>query len=196
MSLRLWKPLAHALCAAPLLWLAWAFWRDRLGFNPVEAITHSTGDWALRFLLLSLAVTPLRRATGWVQLISFRRMLGLWAFAYAAVHLLIWAWLDRLFDAREMWTDITKRRFVTAGIAAFLCMLPLAFTSTRGWIQRLGRRWTQIHRLAYAAALAAVTHYWWLVKSDIRLPLLYALILAVLLGARLRFRYGPSRTAP
>lgn len=196
MSLRLWKPLAHALCAAPLLWLAWAFFKDRLGFNPVEAITHSTGDWALRFLLLSLAVTPLRRAAGWAHLIAFRRMLGLWAFGYATAHLLIWAWLDRLFDTREMWTDVTKRRFVTAGIAAFLCMLPLAFTSTRGWIRRLGRRWTQIHRLAYAAALAAVVHYWWLVKSDVRLPLLYALILALLLGARLWFRYGPSRTTP
>jgi sulfoxide reductase heme-binding subunit YedZ len=165
---------------APLIWLA----ANDLGANPIERITHFTGDWALRFLLLSLAVTPARRLLGWNGLIAYRRMLGLFAFFYALLHLTTFVVLDHFFDWHEIVADVYKRPYVTAGMTAFACLLPLAVTSTRGWIRRLGRRWTQLHRLAYVAAAAAVTHYWWLVKSDISAPRRYAIILAVLLGVR------------
>lgn len=187
------KPIVFVLCVAPAVWLAWGAWKDMLGVNPIETITRSTGDWTLRFLLLTLAITPLRRARGWSDLIAFRRMLGLWAFFYGCLHLMTWVWLDRFFDVREMWIDLTKRRFIMAGMTGFAAMVPLAFTSTRGWIRRLGRNWTRLHRLVYVAAAAGVVHYWWLVKSDIRLPLLYGVLLAILLGAR---AWGPlSRRA-
>jgi methionine sulfoxide reductase heme-binding subunit len=165
---------------APLIWLA----AHDFGANPIERITHFTGDWALRFLLLSLAVTPARRLLGWNGLIAYRRMLGLFAFFYALLHLSTFVVLDHFFDWHEIVADVYKRPYVTAGMTAFACLLPLAVTSTRGWIRRLGRRWTQLHRLAYAAAAAAVVHYWWLVKADISAPRRYAVILAVLLGVR------------
>ena len=177
----------------PVTWLAVATWHDALGANPIEKITHVTGDWALRFLLLSLAVTPLRRMVRWNELITYRRMLGLFAFFYAVLHLCTFVVLDHYFDWPAIVADVYKRPYVTAGATSFLCLLPLAMTSTRGWIRRLGRRWTTLHRLAYVAAVAAVFHYWWLVKADVRQPLWYAAALAVLLAVRAVYRAVASR---
>lgn len=156
-----------------------------LGPNPIEFITHFTGDWTLRFLLITLTVTPLRNLLNRPQLTRFRRMLGLFAFFYAMCHLFTWAWLDKAFDPGEMWKDILKRWYITVGMAALLGMVPLAITSTAGWVRRLGyKRWQKLHRLVYFSGIAGVAHYYLLVKSDVRLPLMYAGILAVLLGYR------------
>lgn len=159
-----------------------------LGANPIETVTHVTGEWALRLLLASLAVTPLRRLTGWSALAPCRRTLGLLGFAYACAHLATFVGLDHFFDARSIAEDVLERPYVTAGTAAFLCLVPLAVTSTRGWQRRLGARWVRLHRLVYVAAVAAVIHYLWLVKADLRAPLLHAAVLGVLLAARLRRR--------
>ena len=180
----------------PVAWLLAAAYRGDLGANPIETITHRTGDWALRFLLISLAVTPLRRLLGWNGAVAYRRMLGLFAFLYAVLHLATFVVLDHFFDWQEILADVYKRPYVTAGSMAFLCLLPLAVTSTRGWIRRLGRRWTALHRLVYVAATAAVVHYWWLVKADVRLPRWYAGILIVLLGVRVAYWLRPARSAP
>jgi sulfoxide reductase heme-binding subunit YedZ len=158
--------------------------QDDLTANPIEYITRDTGDWTMRFLLITLAITPLRRLLRQPDLIRFRRMLGLFAFFYGVLHLITWAWLDKFFDLPEMWADVAKRRFITMGMLGFLLMLPLAITSTKGWIRRLGKKWQRLHRLIYVSAAAGVIHYYWLVKSDIRMPLTYAVILLLLLGLR------------
>ncbi|HSP98854.1 MAG TPA: protein-methionine-sulfoxide reductase heme-binding subunit MsrQ [Candidatus Dormibacteraeota bacterium] len=173
-----------ALALLPAAWLAVGAWRDALGANPIEAITHATGLWGLRFLLASLAITPLRRLSGWNWLISYRRTLGLLAFTYAMLHVATFVVLDHYFDWTAIVADVRKRPYVTAGALAFTCLVPLALTSTRGWIRRLGKRWTTLHRLAYVAAIAVVIHYWWLVKADVRAPLWYGAALALLLLAR------------
>ena len=165
--------------------------RDSLGANPIEAIQHDTGSWALRLLFASLAVTPLRRLAGWAFLAPYRRSLGLLAFGYASLHLLTYAVLDLGLDWREITEDVWERPYVTAGLTAFLCLLPLALTSTRSWQRRLGRRWTRLHRLVYVAAAAAVTHFLWGAKADVREPLLWAAALALLLGARVWNRLRP-----
>lgn len=187
------KLFVFALCAVPGVYLIYGAFTDSLGANPIESITHSTGNWTLRFLLITLAVTPARRLLKQPDLIRFRRMFGLWAFFYGFLHLMTWAWLDKFFDPSEMIDDIVKRRFITAGMIGFALMIPLALTSTTGWIHRLGKNWTRLHRLIYISAAAGVIHYWWLVKSDIRLPLMYGAILAVLLLLRL---FKPSRRIP
>ena len=155
-----------------------------LGADPVAAITHATGDWALRLLLLTLAMTPLRRLAGQPWPIRFRRLLGLYAFFYACLHLATYLVLDLGGYWAQLFADIAKRPYITVGFTAWLLLLPLAVTSTRGWIRRLGRRWGQLHKAVYAAACLGVLHFLWLVKSDVREPLLYAGVLAVLLGAR------------
>jgi sulfoxide reductase heme-binding subunit YedZ len=160
-----------------------------LGADPVQAITHATGDWALRFLLASLAMTPLRRLTGAAWPLRFRRLLGLYAFVWACLHLATYLVLDLGGWWAQVFEDIVDRPFITVGFAAWLLLLPLAVTSTRGWMRRLGRRWGQLHRLVYACAVLAVLHFFWLVKSDLREPLLYAAVLAVLLGVRLAWRW-------
>jgi sulfoxide reductase heme-binding subunit YedZ len=170
---------------APAALLAWRAANGALGANPIEAATHATGDWALRLLLATLALTPLRRLFGWHGAIAYRRLLGLAAFGYASVHFAIWAVLDLGLDGAAIVDDVAERPFVTAGFGAFLLLAPLALTSTRGWMRRLGRRWAQLHRLAYLAAALAVLHHLWLVKADLRAPLLHAAVLAVLLAARL-----------
>ena len=176
----------YAAVLAPAAWLVWRAARGALGTNPVETITHVTGDWALRFLLLSLAISPARRLFGWNALIHYRRAIGLTAFGYAALHVATYAALDLGFDWSAVLEDLRKRPYIAAGATAFACLVPLAITSTRGWIRRLGgRRWARLHRLVYVAACAAVVHYWWLVKADVRTPAVYALLLAVLLLARL-----------
>jgi methionine sulfoxide reductase heme-binding subunit len=178
------KPAVFLLCLVPFAFLAKAALRNGLGANPIEYITHFTGDWTLRFLLITLSITPFRKLLRQPDLIRFRRMLGLFAFFYGFLHLMTWMWLDKFFDPREMTADVVKRRFITAGMTGFALMIPLAVTSTQGWIRRLGKNWTRLHRLIYVSAFAGVVHYWWLVKSDIRLPLMYGVILAALLGLR------------
>jgi methionine sulfoxide reductase heme-binding subunit len=186
MSIRHGKVVLFVAALGPVAWLGWGAWAGALGANPIETITHETGIWTLRFLVLTLAVTPLRRITGWNGLIRFRRMVGLFAFFYGTLHLLTYLWLDQFFDWAGIVKDVYKRPFITAGATAFLVMLPLALTSTAGMIRRLGgRAWRRLHRLVYLAAAAGVVHYWWLVKADIRRPRNYAILVAALLAYRL-----------
>ncbi len=175
------KPFVFVACLVPLAMLATGALRGRLGANPIEKITHQTGDWTLILLLLTLAITPLRRITGINELIAFRRMLGLFAFFYGTLHFFTYIWLDKFFDTHEIVKDVYKRPFITAGFTGFVLMIPLAITSTKGWIRRLGKKWVVLHRLIYASAIAGVVHYIWLVKKDVRKPLIYAAILALLL---------------
>lgn len=169
----------------PLAWLIWAAFNDQLGANPIEKITHETGTWTLRFLLITLSVTPLRVLSGWNGIIRFRRMTGLFAFFYGSLHFTTYIWLDQFFDWGAMVKDVAKRPFITLGFTAFVLLIPLAATSTAGMVRRLGgRRWQLLHRLIYFSATCGVVHYWWLVKADIRLPMLYAAILTVLLTFR------------
>jgi sulfoxide reductase heme-binding subunit YedZ len=187
-----------ALGLLPLTGLAIGAANDGLGANPIEAITHETGQWGLRLLLATLAVTPLRRWLGWAWLAPYRRTLGLLCFTYACTHFATWALFDLGLDPGAMAEDVAKRPFVSAGLATLVCLAPLAITSTRGWMRRLGRHWTRLHRLIYLAALLAVLHFWWGVKADVREPFACAAVLALLFGARLRARAAtlPSRTAP
>jgi sulfoxide reductase heme-binding subunit YedZ len=183
--IRWFKPFVFLACLAPLAHLSWKGYSGNLGANPIEVITHSTGDWTLIFLLVTLSVTPLRKLTRQPWLIRFRRMFGLFAFFYGALHFVTYIWLDKFFDLQEMLADVAKRRFITAGFTAFLLLIPLAITSTSGWIRRLGgKRWQALHRLIYISAVAGVIHYIWLVKADLTKPLQYGLVLGLLLGYR------------
>ncbi len=188
------KPAVLLLSLAPLAAMVVSVLGGTLP-NPIEYITHGTGDWTLRFLLITLAISPLRRLLGMPDLIRFRRMLGLTAFFYGCLHLTTWLWLDKFFHLQAMVDDVVKRRFITMGMLGFALMIPLAITSTKGWIRRLGKNWSRLHRLAYVSALAGVIHYWWLVKSDIRLPLTYGLILSLLFGLRIMSARKPARVA-
>jgi methionine sulfoxide reductase heme-binding subunit len=180
--LRRFKLVIFLASLVPLAHLAWKGFHSDLGANPIEAITHSTGDWTLIFLLITLSVTPLRTLTRQYWLIGLRRMLGLFAFFYGCLHLTTYVWLDKFFDMHEMLADVAKRRFITAGVTAFTLMIPLAVTSTKGWIRRLGgKRWQMLHRLIYFSAAAGVIHYIWLVKADLRRPMEYAFMLGALL---------------
>jgi sulfoxide reductase heme-binding subunit YedZ len=196
--MRIAKVAICALCLAPLGLLLWRGTHNGLGANPIEFITHATGDWTLRFLVLTLAVTPVRKVLGWPQLVRFRRMLGLFAFFYGCLHLTTYVWLDKFFDVSAMIQDVAKRRFITVGFTAFVLLIPLALTSTAGWIRRLGgRRWQALHRLIYVSAALAVVHYYWLVKSDIRLPVFYgALVGMLLLWRAINRRQAASRQRP
>jgi sulfoxide reductase heme-binding subunit YedZ len=183
------KPVIFLLCLLPLCLLVLRTVNNDLGANPVEALTHDTGDWALRFLLIALAVTPLRMLTGRNWLIRYRRMLGLFAFFYALVHFAIYLWIDQSFLWSEIFADILKRPYITIGFAAFLILVPLAVTSTKGMVRRLGKRWISLHRLVYASALLAILHFIWLVKADYREPGLYLVIFLLLM----LFRIPPLR---
>jgi sulfoxide reductase heme-binding subunit YedZ len=184
------KAALFLLALTPVAWLALRAAAGGLGANPLEAITHATGDWTLRFLLATLAVTPLRVLTGVNALIRFRRMLGLFAFFYGTLHLLTYLWFDQFFSWPDILRDIPKRPFITAGFAAFTLLVPLAATSTAGMIRRLGgARWRALHRLVYLAAILGVVHFWWLVKADVSEPRLYAVVLGILLVARLWVAY-------
>jgi sulfoxide reductase heme-binding subunit YedZ len=176
------KVLLFLLYLAPALNLAWRVWKQNLSPNPVEFIEHYLGDWTIRFIMFTLAITPLRGVFNLPQLTRFRRMLGLFAFFYGVMHFSTWLWLDKSFDWGEMWKDILKRRYITLGMLGLALMVPLAVTSTAGWVRRLGfKRWQLLHRLVYITALSGVIHYYWLVKSDVRLPLMYGGILTVLM---------------
>jgi len=190
------KPLAFAICAIPFCQLLYRAYMDDLGVNPIDFITRFTGSWALFILLASLSVTPLRKITGRNELIRYRRMLGLFAFFYAALHFSTYLVLDHFFDWQRIAKDILKRPYVTVGFTAFVALVPLALTSTAAMIRRLGKRWQQLHRLVYVAAIAAVTHFYWLVKADIRRPVQYGAVLLLLLGYRLFakwWRPNPTR---
>ncbi len=188
------KALLFVLCLIPAARLALGWQADTLGANPVETLTRDSGEWALRFLLLTLTVTPLRRLSGLHWLLRLRRMLGLYAFAYAAAHFALYLWLDQFFDWGAIARDLLERPFISVGFAAFVLLLPLAATSNAFAIGRLGgRRWQALHRAVYGIAILAVVHFWWLVKADLREPLLYAAILAVLLGLRAWWREQERR---
>jgi len=196
------KPLVFVAALGPVAWLTWAGLTGNISVNPLSDLTNETGVWALRFLCISIAITPLRRLTGWSHLIRFRRMTGLFAFFYGTLHFLTYVIADRFAslvdfpDGIVSWTtarnlvaaigeDVAKRPYITVGFSAFVLMLPLAITSTSGWIRRLGgKRWATVHRLIYLTGIGAVVHYWWLVKADIRRPLAYGVVVGVLLAFR------------
>ncbi len=180
------KAATFVVCLAPLGLLIWRGFTGGLTANPIEFITHTTGWWTLAFLMITLAVTPLRRLLDMPWLLRLRRMLGLYAFFYASLHFLTWLVVDQFFDWQAIVKDIAKRPYITVGFSAFLLLLPLAATSTNAMVRRLGAaRWQSLHRLVYVIAILGVVHFWWLVKKDIREPALFAMILTVLLGARL-----------
>lgn len=194
------KAAVFVLCFVPFLALVERALRGHLGANPVEFLQHATGDWTLRFLLFTLAITPLRKLLHLPELIRFRRMLGLFAFFYVSLHFTTYIGPDQGFSLTGMWQDVAKRRFVTVGFLGFVLLIPLAITSTAGWIRRLGgKRWQALHRAIYFAAICGVIHYYWLVKSDVRDPLFYGALVAILLLWRLgdwlikRRKQAPAR---
>ncbi|MGY4516457.1 sulfoxide reductase heme-binding subunit YedZ [Lysobacter sp. HA18] len=192
------KAVVHVLALLPAAWLAWQIRNEvqlgtgALGADPVAAIEHFLGLWAIRFLMITLAVTPLRQLTGKAVLLRFRRMLGLYTFFYATLHFAAWMILDLRLDASQIGAAIAKKPFITVGFAAWLLLVPLAATSFQRAMRALGRRWGQLHRAIYVIAILAVLHFWWLVKSDIREPALYAAIAALLFGWRLWKRLKPA----
>ena len=180
------KVVLFFICLVPFASLVWRAFHAGLGANPVEFVQHATGDWTLRFLLFTLTITPLRKLLHLPDLIRFRRMLGLFAFFYVCLHFLTYIGPDQSFSLAGMWKDVQKRRYITVGFTAFVLLIPLALTSTAGWIRRLGgRRWQMLHRAIYVSAVCGVIHYYWLVKSDVRKPLFYAAIVVILLAWRL-----------
>jgi methionine sulfoxide reductase heme-binding subunit len=184
------------ICLLPIASLGWRGLHNGLTANPIEFITHATGDWTLRFILFTLCVTPLRKLLGLPEMIRFRRMLGLFAFFYACLHFTTYIWLDKFFDLKEVWKDIAKRPYITMGFLAFVLLIPLAITSTAGWIRRLGgRRWQLLHRAIYISAVAGVIHYYWLVKSAVLRPLAYGVIGVALLLWRLHEEFRPRPEA-
>jgi sulfoxide reductase heme-binding subunit YedZ len=206
------KPAVFLAFLVPFGWLAWSLYTGNVGADPLNEITHETGIWALRFLCVTLAITPLRRLTGWNAAIRFRRMVGLFAFFYGTVHLLIFIVFDRLAtlnfpsltDVRTYGTlassiggEIVKRPYINVGFISWVCMLLLAATSTSGMIRRMGgKRWQALHRLVYAAAVASVLHYWWLVKADVSRPQIYALVVAALLAIRIWWAFRKRAAVP
>ena len=191
------KPLAFVACLIPLGQLLFRAYAGDLGANPIDTITRFTGSWALIILLASLSVTPLRRLTGWNDLVKYRRMLGLFGFIYAVLHFATYMVLDLYFDFSAIGKDILKRPYITVGFTALVLMIPLAATSTAAMIRRLGKRWQQLHRLIYVIAALGVLHFYWLVKSDIRRPVQYGVVLLVLLGYRLAVKLRrPNNARP
>ena len=187
-----WLKIAvFAAALLPLLRIVFLGFQDRLGANPIEFVTRASGDWTLYFLCFTLAVTPLRRLTGINDLLKFRRMLGLYTFFYACLHFLCFLWFDHFFDLEEMWRDVLKRSFITVGFAAVMLLVPLAATSPDRIRRWLGRRWAQLHRLIYLIAVLAMLHFWWMRagKNNFGDPLLFGAMIALLLGARLVFRW-------
>jgi len=188
------KVLVFLACLAPFAWLVTRALTGRLGINPVEDLELTTGIWALRFLIVTLLVTPVRRITGWNRVIQFRRMLGLFTFFYASVHFAIYIGIDQFFAFRLIVKDVVKRPFITMGFTAFVLMIPLAITSTKGWIRRLGRRWVVLHRLIYVSAVCAAIHYLWKVKVMIGSPVYYAIVIGVLLAFRLIWQLRSAKS--
>ena len=191
------KVLVFVLCLVPLIWLLFDLFFDRLSANPINDITQRTGIWTLRLLMLTLTVTPMRWLTGWSSLVRFRRMLGLFAFFYATLHFLTYLVIDQFFDWDQIVKDVAKRPFITVGFASFILLIPLAVTSTKKMIRRLGgKRWQRLHQLVYAIGIGGVIHYLWLVKADTSRPLSYGALLALLLGFRLWVSVKQRRRRP
>ena len=181
------KPIVFIAATLPLVWLVWGVFTGGLGANPIETINRFLGDWALRFLVIGLAITPVRQLTGLSGLARFRRMIGLFAFFYASLHLTNYMAIDQFFDWREIWADVVKRTYITVGMAAFISLLPLALTSSNSMIKRLGgARWRKLHRLVYFAVPAACFHFVMMVKADLREPAVYGAIILLLLAYRVR----------
>jgi len=179
------KVVVFSASLLPLALLGWRIFQNDLTANPSQFLEHRTGDWTLRFVVVTLSITPLRRILGLPQLVRFRRMLGLFAFFYGCMHFIAWSWFDKFFDWPGMWADVHKRPYIMVGFTGFVLMIPLAITSTAGWIRRLGgRRWQMLHRAIYLTAMAGVVHYYWLVKSDVHKPIEYGLIVLALLAWR------------
>jgi sulfoxide reductase heme-binding subunit YedZ len=191
--LRFAKPVVFVVALVPFAWLVERTLINDLGVNPAETLQLQTGLWSLRFLLATLAITPLRRLTGWHRLIQYRRMLGLFAFFYASLHFLSYVILDQYFAFDAIVADVVKRPFITAGMVAFVVMVPLALTSTRGWIRRLGRRWQALHRLIYISGISAALHFVWKVKVPIGEPVYYAAAMAILLAFRVVWHLKSAR---
>jgi len=187
------KVLVFIACLGPLAWLLIRTLTGRLGINPVEDLELTTGIWALRFLVITLAVTPVRRITGWNRVIQYRRMLGLFTFFYVCVHFAIYIGIDQFFAFGSILKDVAKRPFITMGFTAFVLMIPLALTSTKGWIRRLGRRWQVLHRLIYISAVCAAIHYLWKVKVMIGSPVYYAMVIGLLLGFRILWQLRSAK---
>ena len=204
MKAKYFKPAIFLASLVPLGRLVWKAYNSDLGANPIQVITWSTGTWTLVFLMLTLSITPLRQLTKQYWLIQYRRMLGLFAFFYGCLHFTTYFWLDQFFDLHSIAKDIVKRPFITVGFSAFVLMIPLALTSTQRSIRWLGKRWQTLHRLIYATAILGVVHYIWLVKKDIRKPVIYAVVLGILLlyrviiwltkQGRVRERMGQAST--
>ena len=190
------KPAVFIFALVPLALLMWGLWQDTLGANPIEVVTRSLGEWALRFLLLTLLMSPLRRL-GWPQALRLRRMLGLFAFFYATLHLSSYVVLDQFFDWEEIWLDILERPFITVGMLAFLMLLALAVTSPKAMMRKLGRYWQKLHWLIYPLTVLAILHFWWLADSKVQTdrPLIYTLLLGLLLAERL-WRSIQRKTSP
>ncbi len=187
------KPFVFILLLLPAIHLGWGMWQDTLGANPLEAIIRSLGDWALRFLLLTLALSPLRRLTGWGQVLRLRRMLGLYTYFYALLHLFSYLWFDQFFDWIEIGYDIIERPFITIGMVSMFLLTPLAMTSTKAMMRRLGKHWKRLHQLIYLIAILAIIHFFWMVKLDVSEPTIYAVVLAILLGERAIYSYNSLR---
>ena len=190
------KPAVFIFALVPLALLGWGLWQDTLGANPIEVVTRSLGEWALRFLLLTLLMSPLRRL-GWPQALRLRRMLGLFAFFYATLHLSSYVVLDQFFDWEEIWLDILERPFITVGMLAFLMLLALAVTSPKAIMRKLGRYWQKLHWLIYPLSVLAILHFWWLADSKVQTdrPLIYTLLLGLLLAERV-WRSIQRKTSP
>lgn len=186
---RILKPSLFVLLLLPAIYYGWGVWQDALGANPLEAVIRGLGDWGLRILLLTLAISPLRRLLNWAQLLRLRRMIGLYAYFYVVLHLLGYLWFDQFFDWEEIWFDILERPFITVGMVAVILLTPLAVTSTKGMIKRLGKKWKKLHMLIYPISMLGVLHFWWMVKLDITEPVIYAAILTILFGERLFSKY-------
>ena len=196
-TLRWLKSTLFIICLVPIASLAYGVFTASISGDPVETMTEVTGQWGLRFLLLTLTITPLRKLLKMPDLIKFRRMLGLFAFFYAFCHLNVYIVFDQFFDFPAIWRDTLEKKFVFAGMLALVLMIPLAITSTNGWVKRLGgKRWQRLHKLVYIIAIAAVVHFIWLVKADLSEPLVYALILAVLLGYRVVGKKPKEQVSP
>ena len=190
------KAAVSLICLLPIASLLWRAFHNGLTANPIEFITHATGDWTLRFVVITLSITPLRRLLGLPDLIRFRRMLGLFAFFYGCLHFTTYIWLDKFFDLHGVWIDVYKRPYITVGFTAFVLLIPLAITSTAGWIRRMGgKNWQLLHRAIYFIAIFGVIHYYWLVKSAVIRPLSYGAIVAVLLLWRVADKYWPRSGA-
>lgn len=189
---KLFKPFLFVLLLLPVIYYAWGAWQDALGANPIETVIRGLGDWGLRILLITLLISPLRRLLNWAQLLRLRRMLGLFSYFYIVLHLIGYLWLDQFFEWSEIWLDILERPFITIGMLAVVLLTPLAVTSTNGMIRRLGKNWRRLHTLIYPISIFALIHFWWMVKQDIREPLIYSFVLLVLLGERVFRKYYKS----